>query len=105
MNTDIPKISTVKAKEFGEKLTVALKERSYERLEEAAEAFVGLFEGENIVAIDKFIEHVKVVYNGLNSYYDRERIITLESLNDSRERRRWSPQNSSDKDHDQHLHE
>jgi len=105
MNTNNPKINKIDVNEFGEKLTVALKVRSYERLEEAAEAFVGLFEGENIVAIDKFIEHVKVVYNGLNSYYDRERIITLESLNDSRVRRRWSPQNSSDKDHDPHLHE
>lgn len=105
MKTNLFEISESKAKDFGEKLTAAMISRSYERMEDAAEAFVGLFEGENIVAIDKFIEHVKVVYNGLNRYYDRERIITLESLNDSRVCRRWSLQNNSDKDHDQHLHE
>lgn len=105
METNIPEINTVKVKKFGDKLTAALKVRSYERLEEAAEAFVGLFEGENIVAIDKFIEHVRIVYNGINSYYDIKRTINPDVLNASRGRRRLNLQNSSDMDHDRHSHE
>lgn len=88
MSTEFFEVNESKAKEFTEKLTVAMRLRSYERMEDAAEAFVGLFEGENIVAIDKFIEHIELVCNGVNSYYNSTRRITPEVLNASRGRRR-----------------
>lgn len=104
MNTESFEVNESKAKEFGKKLTIAMRLHGYERMEDAAEAFVGLFEGENIVAIDKFIEHVRIVHNRLNNYYDTKRQITSEVLNISRERRRSSLRSNPDKDRDQNLH-
>lgn len=95
MSTQSFEVNESKAKEFAEKLTVAMRLRSRERMEEAAEAFVGLFEGENIIAVERFLNHVVEIIHSINSYYDQDKKITTSALCNSKEHKRKSRRDNS----------